>query len=258
MSKLEVKRENGLVQLMINRPEKRNAIDYDVMEALDQVLTEINENEEDKLVIVRGVGTEAFCSGGDLSIFHGLRTKDEAYSMLSKMGEILFKLFFLEKPTVAALNGTAVGGGCEIATACDFRIASSHVKVGFVQGTLGITTGWGGSTMLIERFKKQTAMEMLMTCQRYSAKQAFELGFIQRIFDEDKPFDEAIMHYINPFIRQSTSVLAAYKKRWIDQFDKDEVKARFKREIDECSTLWASDEHHEAVERFLSKNNSNK
>lgn len=173
--------------------------------------------------------------------------------MLSKMGAVLFKLFFLEKPTVAALNGTAVGGGCEIATACDFRIASSHVKVGFVQGSLGITTGWGGSTMLFERFKKQTAMEMLMTCQRYSAKQAFELGFIQRIFDEDKPFDEAFMQYVAPFIRQSAPVLSAYKKRWIDQFDKAEVKARFEREIDECSTLWASDEHHEAVERFLAK-----
>ena len=253
MSKLEVTRENGIVQLLINRPEKRNAIDYDVMEALDQVLNEINESDEDKLVVIRGSGREAFCSGGDLSIFHGLKTKEEAYAMLSKMGEVLFKLFFLEKPTIAALNGTAIGGGCEIATACDFRIASSHIRVGFVQGSLGITTGWGGSTMLIERFKKQTAMEMLMTCQRYSAKQASELGFIQRIFDEAKPFDEAVMQYIAPFVKQSVPVLRAYKRRWIDQFDKAEVMERFNREIDECSTLWASDEHHEAVDRFLSK-----
>ncbi|WP_261179315.1 enoyl-CoA hydratase/isomerase family protein [Anaerobacillus sp. CMMVII] len=109
-----------------------------------------------KIVVLTGAGTDAFCSGGDLSIFHHIHTKGEAKEMLLKMAKVLHKLFFFSKPTVAYLNGTTVGGGCEIATACDFRIAEKKLKIGFIQGRLGITTGWGGSTYLMERSINKT------------------------------------------------------------------------------------------------------
>ncbi|WP_216830886.1 enoyl-CoA hydratase/isomerase family protein [Alkalihalobacterium elongatum] len=252
LEKVQLIREDGIAWLIINREDKRNAVDYDVMNLLTEKLDEIEQNEEDKLVVIRGKGDQAFCSGGDLSIFHLLHTKKEAEQMLSKMGEILFRLFFFPKPTVAAINGTAVGGGCELATACDFRIAAPHAKVGFVQGTLGITTGWGASTMLFERIDQANALQMLMTAKRFGVEEAVKLNFIQQIIDAEN-FEAGCKEWVTPFLKQSTPVLRAYKKRFNDQFDKASVKHRFLNEIEECSTLWESDEHHAAVERFLSK-----
>ncbi|MFV8827041.1 enoyl-CoA hydratase/isomerase family protein [Alkalihalobacterium sp. APHAB7] len=252
LEKVQLVREDGIAWLIINREDKRNAVDYDVMNLLTEKLDEIETNEQDKIVVIRGKGDQAFCSGGDLSIFHLLHTKKQAEEMLSKMGEILFRLFFFPKPTVAAINGTAVGGGCELATACDFRLAAPHAKVGFVQGTLGITTGWGASTMLFERIDQANALQMLMTAERFNVHEAVNLNFIQQVI-ESNHFDSGCKEWLAPFLKQSTPVLKAYKKRWTDCFDKASVKSRFLNEIDECSTLWESDEHHAAVERFLSK-----
>ncbi|WP_096199245.1 enoyl-CoA hydratase/isomerase family protein [Bacillus sp. FJAT-45350] len=252
MGKVELTRESGIAWVTLNRPDKRNAIDFEVMELLHQVLTEVEENDDDKILVIRGAGDQAFCSGGDLSIFHNLHTKEQAQEMLSKMGEVLFRLFFFPKPTVAVINGSAVGGGCEIASACDFRIAAPHVKIGFVQGTLGITTGWGGATMLLQRLNQVEAMEMLLSCKRYSADEARDIGFIHRVMYE-ADFSKGCCNWLSSFTKQSGGVLKAYKHRWCDQFDKEDIKRRMAKEIDECSTLWASDEHHEAVQRFLAK-----
>lgn len=252
MEKVILERNNGIAWLIINRPHKRNAIDYDVIEKLPLLLNEIERNEEDKVVAITGAGDEAFCSGGDLSVFHALHTKEEAEAMLSKMGDVLLKLFFFPKPTFACINGTAVGGGCEIATACDFRLASPYAKVGFVQGTLRIITGWGASTFLFERLKQTAAMEMLFTAKRYNAEEAKQLQFIQEIITE-QDFMRGCERYLTNYTKLPTSILMAYKRRWLDKFDKEDIKKRVKKEIDECSTLWESEEHHAAVQRFLKK-----
>ncbi|MBU8907126.1 enoyl-CoA hydratase/isomerase family protein [Desertibacillus haloalkaliphilus] len=257
MSKVVVERNHGLVWVTLNRPYKRNAVDYDVMEELDQVLDEVEDNQDDKVLVITGQGNEAFCSGGDVALFQDLYTKKQAFPMLSKMGKVLYRLFFFPKPTVAAINGTAVGGGCELATACDFRVAASTAKIGFVQGTLGITTGWGGSTLLYERLPATVAMELLMTCKVMTAQHANETGFVQHVVSGDD-FRADVESYLRPYTRQSVAVLQAYKKRFTDSYDKAEVKERFYKEIDHCSTLWASDEHHEAVERFLNKSTASK
>ena len=252
MENVILHREQGIAWVIINRPEIRNAVDFDVMEQLSNILDQVEQSDEDKLAVFTGEGSQAFCSGGDLSIFHSLYTKKDSQAMLSKMGEILMRIFFFPKPTVAAVNGTAVGGGCELATSCDFRLAAPHSKLGFVQGTLGITTGWGASTMLYERLPQTTAMEMLMSCKRYTAEEAKQLGFVQAVISESE-FREGCVNWLKPFLSQQTEVLKAYKNRWIDRYDKENIKNRFFKEIDECSTLWESDEHHAAVQRFLNK-----
>src|SRR5690606_14490185 len=98
-----------------NRPEKWNAIDYDVMDGLAQVIKEVEANDDDRVFVITGAGQKAFCSGGDLSVFQHLKTEKEAHQMLSRMGMILHSLATLSKPTVALLNGLAIGGGCELA-----------------------------------------------------------------------------------------------------------------------------------------------
>lgn len=244
-------RKNDISWIILNRPHIRNAVNFEMMEELTNVLDEI-EKTNDKVLIITGSGERAFCSGGDLSLFHALHTEQEAYSMLSKMGNVLRRLFFFQKPTIALLNGAAVGGGCELATACDFRIAKRGVKFGFVQGTLGITTGWGGGTMLFERISASIALDYLLSSQVIASEKGWKDGYIQFLLGEGDVKEEcekAIASYLN----QSADVLSAYKKMWLNRIDKNKIVQNIEKEIQRCAKLWESDEHHQAVQKFLNK-----
>ncbi|MFJ7752043.1 enoyl-CoA hydratase/isomerase family protein [Peribacillus muralis] len=236
----------GFMKVIFNRPEKRNAVNYQLMDELQSILAEAACDDEIKLLVLTGAGTDAFCSGGDLGEFQDLYTEEEAFTMLSKMGEVLYALAVFPKPTMAFINGSAVGGGCEIATACDFRLAKSGVRVGFVQGTLGITTGWGGASLLLEKIPGQNAVKLLMGANIHKAEEAKGLGFVDEIAGSWEGFAEDLL-------RHETRVLMAYKKLLINKWEAGGLKGRMDAEIRECAKLWASDAHHAAVSRFLNK-----
>ncbi|WP_317776735.1 enoyl-CoA hydratase/isomerase family protein [Peribacillus sp. CSMR9] len=240
----------GIMKVLINRPEKRNAVNYQLMDELKSILSEAAHDDEVKLLVLTGAGSEAFCSGGDLSEFQDLHTEEEAFTMLSKMGEILYTLAVFPKPTFALINGSAVGGGCEIATACDFRLAKSGVKLGFVQGTLGITTGWGGASLLLEKIPEQKALKLLLDAKIHKAEEAKEFGFVDEIVGEGLDGWEK---FAEDFLRHETGVLMAYKRLLVHKWEYSGLRGRMDAEIRECSKLWASDEHHAAVDRFLNK-----
>ncbi|MED1862718.1 enoyl-CoA hydratase/isomerase family protein [Fictibacillus nanhaiensis] len=244
-------KKNGVGWITLNRPSVRNAINYDVMKNLSALLKLAKKDEEVKVLIITGAGTKAFCSGGDLSAFHSLKTEDQAYGMLSKMGNILHDLFFFPKPTVALLNGSAVGGGCEIASACDIRLARAEAKVGFIQGRLGITTGWGGGTYLLERINLTRAMDLLYSSTPVTAKQGMDYGFIQYVIKGNGLKETE--RYVSRFTSQPLGVIESYKALQLEQFDKARVKQSVQNEIERCAKLWASDEHHRRVEAFLNK-----
>ncbi|MDM5295562.1 enoyl-CoA hydratase/isomerase family protein [Peribacillus simplex] len=240
----------GIMKILINRPEKRNAVNYQLMDELKSILSKAAHDDEVKLLVLTGAGSEAFCSGGDLSEFQDLHTEEEAFTMLSKMGEILYTLAVFPKPTFALINGSAVGGGCEIATACDFRLAKSGAKLGFVQGTLGITTGWGGASLLLEKIPEQKALKLLLDAKIHKAEEAKEFGFVDEIVGEGLDGWEK---FAEDFLRHETGVLMAYKRLLVHKWEYSGLRGRMDAEIRECSKLWASDEHHDAVGRFLNK-----
>ncbi|MGM7684608.1 enoyl-CoA hydratase/isomerase family protein [Cytobacillus sp. Hm23] len=251
MEKLIInKDENGIVWATINRLGKRNAIDYDVMNKLEALINDVRETVNMKAMVITGAGNKAFCSGGDLSVFHQLKTKREAYEMLSKMGEILYSLQTLPKPTVALLNGFAIGGGCELATACDFRLAKQGSKLGFIQSKLAITTGWGGATLLNEKIPYDKALELLMTAKMISAEKAYEIGFVNKVFNNQDLLKQCI-EYLKPLLETDVHVLSSYKQVLINKWKAHHLKERMFAEIEQCASLWARDEHHHAVEAFL-------
>ncbi|MBN8191571.1 enoyl-CoA hydratase/isomerase family protein [Bacillus sp. NTK074B] len=243
--------EEGVLTFTINRPEKRNAVSYEVMTGLEEAMAESIHNNQVKALVITGSGNSAFCSGGDLSQFHTLKTESESFGMLSRMGDILTRLAFLPKPTIAFINGTAVGGGCEIAASCDFRVAKRTAKMGFVQGNLAITTGWGGGTLLLERLPASKALSLLMTARLETAEVLNEIGFIDQVVD-----DSVLLHDI-PFIQmissKSAGVLEAYKHQLLVKWDRGKIEENILEEIKRCSVLWASDEHHQAVDKFFNK-----
>jgi len=239
----------GIVEIKLNRPEIRNAIDLEVMDKLSKAIKEIKADRTIKGVIITGEGERAFCSGGDLSVFHQLTTQEAAYEMLSKMGNILYEWMLLPQPTFALLNGTAVGGGCEIATACDFRIAKESISVGFIQGTLAITTGWGGASMLYEKLPYDKALTMLLSAKKYTAEEAYQLGFISKLVSEKNFYNEGYQ-FIKETIQCNAEVLRAYKQIKISEWENG-LKEKMKKEILRCSVLWEKEEHINAVNHFL-------
>ncbi|WP_223700335.1 enoyl-CoA hydratase/isomerase family protein [Sutcliffiella deserti] len=245
------KDENNIYWFQINRPNTRNAIDYDVMNTLQEVIETVKKDPSVRALIITGAGNKSFCSGGDLSVFHALYTKEEAYHMLSKMANILYSLMVLPLPTYAILNGTAIGGGCEIATACDYRWATNKdVKLGFVQGNLGITTGWGGASMLFEKMPIPIASRLLMSSKIFSAEEGEKLGFIQEVLNSNGDGIDIGEKITNDLIT-SPQVLRGYKEALVSKWNQTNLKERIQKEVENCSVLWEMDEHHEAVAQFL-------
>ncbi|MEH7414213.1 enoyl-CoA hydratase/isomerase family protein [Neobacillus drentensis] len=249
------KSKKGYMLFTITRIEKRNAINYEVMEGLSEAIKRAAEPDI-KALFITGAGDQAFCSGGDLSVFHTLHTKEEAYVMLSKMSQILYRLLILPIPTIALLNGAAIGGGCELAAACDFRLARKGIKAGYVQGKQAITTGWGGGAILAEKISAPSAMKLLMEAELQTAEQLKEAGFIEALYD-NSPL-HAGEEFIERMLGRDLSVLQSYKRVWIRKWEATKLWERIEEEVRNCAALWESDAHIQFVMNFINKKTMNK
>lgn len=247
-----ITQEDHVIRFTINRPEIRNAINHDVMEGLEQLVSLVQEDTTIQFVVITGEGEMAFCSGGDLSVFHGLKTAEQAYPMLNRMAQVLYKVATLPVPVIALVNGAAVGGGCEIATACDFRVVSSKAKCGFIQGSLAITSGWGGGTYLVEKMPRtDLALRMLSEAKVYQAEHLKEIGWATEIFTGDK--EEALHSFLANMKPIEASVHRAYKQMIIRKWLQQNLLEQIEEEVRLCSQLWEADEHHLTVQKFLNR-----
>ncbi len=244
------RQEKGYLLFTITRSEKRNAVNYDIMSGLTKAINRAKEPDI-KALVITGEGDRAFCSGGDLSVFHALRTKEEAYTMLSKMAGILYSLLTLPKPTIALINGTAIGGGCEIIAACDYRLAREGIKAGFVQGKQAITTGWGGGTIVTEKLPSIHSMKLLMEAEIQTAEFLNKIGFIDEIYKNDSLL--ACERYLEKILSVDLMVLESYKMMLIRKWEQGNIRERIETEVRNCSVLWESEAHHEHVRKFIDK-----
>lgn len=238
-----------IMTFTIDRPHIRNAVNSEVMEGLEQLALRASR-EDIRFVVITASGDQAFCSGGDLSVFHELKTEQQAWPMLNRMGQALYAIKTLPVPVVALVNGTAVGGGCEIATACDYRLVRKHAKCGFIQGTLAITSGWGGGTYLFEALPHDAALKMLSDARAYSAEELLANGWASAVIEEDRDVE----HFFASMKRVLPSVHRAYKAMALRKWQATNLKERVEQEIRQCAVLWAEPAHHMAVDGFLNKN----
>jgi enoyl-CoA hydratase len=245
------KREKGYLLFTINRSEKRNAINFDVMEGLAEAITRAS-SPDIKALVITGKDDRAFCSGGDLSVFHLLHTKEEAYPMLSNMANILYSLLTLPVPTIALINGTAIGGGCELAAACDFRVARDGINAGFVQGKQAITTGWGGGSILAEKLPASIGLKLLMEAELQTAAYLHEIGFVDALYTDNSL--QACEAFLEKMVANDLSVLQSYKMLLVRKWEETKLRERIEEEVRNCSVLWESDAHHKYVKTFIRKN----
>jgi enoyl-CoA hydratase len=184
--------ENGIFIVTVNRPDKLNALNKDVMADLDAVLNGIESNTEIKAVIITGAGEKAFIAGADISEFVGL-TNEEGKALAKKGQDIFFRIENCMKPIVAVVNGFALGGGCELAMACHFRIVSDNAKFGQPEVNLGLIPGYGGTQRLVQLIGKGRALELLMTGNMIDASVALEYGLVNHVVPQEDLLPKAKM-----------------------------------------------------------------
>jgi enoyl-CoA hydratase len=172
--------DNGIYTITINRPDKLNALNKQVFTDLDAAVDEVYHTEAIKTAIITGSGARAFVAGADISEFAGL-TKEEGMALAKRGQDVFFKIENSKKPIIAAVNGFALGGGCELAIACHFRLCSENAKFGQPEVNLGLIPGYGGTQRLTQLVGKGKSMELQMTANLITAAEALQLGLVNHV-----------------------------------------------------------------------------
>lgn len=180
LSTLLTELKEGILIITINRPDKLNALNKTVLQELNEVMDDVYINNSIQSVILTGSGTKSFVAGADISEFLGAGI--EAGTALAKKGQdLFFKIENAPKPVIACVNGFALGGGCELAMSCHFRIASDNAKFGQPEVNLGIIPGYGGTQRLVQLIGKGRAMELLMSAAMIDAATALQYGLVNYV-----------------------------------------------------------------------------
>ena len=180
MKYIQLEPQADIAIIKINRPEALNALNTDVILELSRTIDIIGVDDGIKAVIITGVGERSFCAGADISYMVTI-TPIMAEKYASAAQDVLNKIEKLEKPVIAAINGFALGGGCELAMVCDIRIASSNAKIGQPEVTIGIPPGWGGTQRLLRIVGPSKAKELIFTGKTLAAEEAEQIGLVNKV-----------------------------------------------------------------------------
>ena len=175
---LEPREEIAIIR--INRPEALNAMNVDVLAELSRTIDIVGPDDGIKALIITGAGEKSFCAGADISYMVNIQPI-EAEKYASSAQAVLNKIENLQKPIIAAVNGFALGGGCELAMVCDIRIASSNAKLGQPEVTIGIPPGWGGTQRLLRIVGPAKAKELVFTGKMITAEEAEQIGLVNKV-----------------------------------------------------------------------------
>ncbi len=190
MNNLLLEVEGPVAVLTINRPKALNALNSETLTELDQVLGEIGADDKIRVVILTGAGDKAFVAGADISeMVNFTGAEGRAFGM--RAAEPFFKLQNMRQVTIAAVNGFALGGGCEISMACDIRIASENAVFGQPETGLGIIPGFGGTQRLARLVGMGRAKEMIFSCSNIDAQEAYRIGLVNKVVPQEELMDAA-------------------------------------------------------------------
>jgi enoyl-CoA hydratase len=241
--------EEGILIVTINRPDKLNALNQQVMSDINSLMDEVNNNEAIKSVILTGSGEKAFVAGADISEFAGA-TAEEGKALAKKGHDIFFRIERSTKPIVAAVNGFALGGGCELAMSCHFRIAATNAKFGQPEVNLGLIPGYGGTQRLVQLIGKGRAMELLMSAGMIDANTAWQYGLVNYVVPQEELLTKAktIIGIINS---KAPLAVAACIKSANAVFD--ETQDGYSVEVNEFGNCFVTEDMKEGTTAFLEK-----
>jgi methylglutaconyl-CoA hydratase len=180
MTDIVVEKRGAAAWVTLNRPAVRNALSLDVNTRLQEIVPELEHDDEVRVVVITGAGEHAFCAGADLKERRGVPA-GEAGQFINAISGAINSLGELRKPTIAAMNGSAFGGGLELALACDFRILVEGAEIGLTEVRLGIMPGAGGTVRLPRLIGEARAKEMILLGRRVAAARALEIGLVTQV-----------------------------------------------------------------------------
>ena len=246
--------ENGIFIITINRPDKLNALNKTVMDELNIAIDEVYNNVEIKSALISDAGQKAFVAGADISEFVGL-SKEQGMAMAKKGQNLFFKIENSPKPIIAAVNGFALGGGCELAMSCHFRIASKNAKFGQPEVNLGLIPGYGGTQRLVQLIGKGRAIELLISANMIDATTAFQYGLVNHVVPQAELLNKA--KSILELVNSKAPIAVAGCIKAANAFF-DESQNGFETEIKEFGNCFATEDMKEGTSAFLEKIKSTK
>ncbi|MFQ3648443.1 MAG: enoyl-CoA hydratase/isomerase family protein [Anaerolineae bacterium] len=242
---------NGVATLTFNRPDTMNALNRAAMRHFAETIRQLERDPALRVLIVTGAGAKAFCSGGDLVELRDQPTEADARAMIDLMGDALLALERLPVPVIAAINGYALGGGSEIALACDLRIVDERARMGFVQINMALTPGWGAGQRLARLVGAPKALELLLDGQPLDAEALLALGLANEMTPHAQALAaaqrraEAIAERPPQVVRAIKALLHAHRTL--------PYEAALQAERDLFPPLWAHPDHLQAVEAFFAR-----
>ncbi|MCW3084973.1 MAG: Enoyl-CoA hydratase [Bacteroidetes bacterium] len=245
--------DNGVLTITINRPDKLNALNKKTVSEISEAIKAAKDNADVKAIIITGSGPKSFVAGADIAEFVGLSV--EQGKALAKMGQDAFRsIETCPKPVIAAVNGFALGGGCELSMACHLRVASENAKFGQPEVNLGLIAGYGGTQRLIQYIGKTKAAELHMTADMINAEQALTLGLVNYVVPADQLIAKCL-EIIEKIKSKSPKAITgvinsvnAYFENGMDGFNA---------EIEEFGKCFATEDFKEGTSAFLEKRKAN-
>ena len=250
---LKATRDDNVLRVLIDRPEKRNALSQAV---LNEIRTVFEHHAADLTLVaatLMGAGERCFAAGGDLREFDGLRERDAVEAMTRNSALALDAIRNFPVPVLGLLNGDALGGGAELAVACDMRLFASHARMAFVQGTLCISPAWGGGADLIRIAGGSQALRLLSRADLIEPAEAQRLGLADAIADADRPFEDWVAAYLKPIKARKPQVMRAFKSMVLQSRRGGDFAAMRAQETAALVETWMHEDHWAAAEAVLAR-----
>lgn len=243
--------QNGIGILRVNRPEARNALDTAARAAFAQAIQAAATNPELRVLIITGTG-EAFVAGGDIRELAEQPSKEAGARLTSIMQEALAQLTTLHCPVIGAINGAAAGGGVEILSACDLRLAHANSQLRFVQVYMGLTSGWGGTARLVHLLGQSRATDLILNGRVISAAEGHQIGFIHRLIAPEEDVLTAAYQWAQELTKLPQQALTALKTL-IQHAPYESLTEAYKRETRHFLALYGEADNREAITAFMEK-----
>ncbi len=247
---LKLEREESILWITINRQHRLNAFNDVLMEELSDALDTVEGDPSVKCLVITGEGDRAFSAGADLTMFSkATPVKAESFSRIGQ--KVFGKIEEMSKPVIAAINGFALGGGLELALACDFRVAAEHSELGSPEVTLGLIPGWGGTQRLVRIIGLARAKELVMLGNRLKAEEALKIGLVTKVVHYDKLKDE--VRELAKRLSDGPPVALKYAKHALNFGTQVPLEAGLRLESGLMGLTFSTEDIKEGVEAFMSR-----
>jgi enoyl-CoA hydratase len=252
MAGLRITADGRVHTVMVNRPEVLNALNTALLEELLATLRDLGADDQCAVIVLTGAGDRSFIAGADIKEMDGKTPLEaRAYSELGQ--EIAHMLEVMRKPTIAAVNGYALGGGCELALACDIRLCSENAQFGQPEINLGIIPGWGGTQRLARATNIGYAKELILSGRMVDSAEAAERGLVQHVY----PLEELMPRTMELAQQMATKspVALYYAKESTNRALHGDIGGNLVHEADLYSLMFSTDDAKEGLRAFVEKRN---